>query len=163
MTPIERMLIEHECGKLQKLYGIYADQLEDERFADLFAPDASITVPEQPPFQGREKLRDGILQMRALGLIYRHVMSNDVVNVIDENRAEGICYLMAFNSAAQPDASGGRPMEMATSIGEYHDTFRRTDKGWRFQSRVLKRVMRRADDNIIAAAARLQAAAQAKK
>jgi hypothetical protein len=161
MTPLERMVIEHECGKLQKLYGIYADQLEDELFADLFAPDASITVPEQPPFQGRDKLKEGIQQMRALGLVYRHVMTNNVVNVIDENRAEGVCYLMAFNSAATPDASGGRPMEAPTTLGEYKDTFRRTEKGWRFQSRVLRRVMRRADDNIIAAASRL--AAQAKK
>ena len=29
MTPEQRMLIEHECDKLQKLYGIYADQLDD--------------------------------------------------------------------------------------------------------------------------------------
>ena len=29
MTPEQRMLIEHECEKLQKLYGIYADQLDE--------------------------------------------------------------------------------------------------------------------------------------
>jgi hypothetical protein len=162
MTPQERMLIEHECEKLQKLYGIYADQLEDERFADLFAEDGSIEVPEQPPYRGREALRAGIAQMRALGLVYRHVMTNNVVNAIDANRAEGLSYLMAFNSAASPDANGGRPMEAPTTLGEYKDTFRHTEKGWRFQSRVLRRVMRRADDNIIAAAAKL-AAAQAKK
>ena len=162
MTPQEKFLIEHECEKLQKLYGIYADQLEDDRFADLFTDDAFIQVPEQPPFKGREALRAGILQMKALGLVYRHVMTNNVVNVINQNHAEGLCYLMAFNSAASPDASGGRPMEMPTTLGEYKDTFRRTEMGWRFQSRVLGRVMRRADDNIIAAATRL-AAAQAKK
>jgi hypothetical protein len=161
MTPQERMVAEHECEKLQKLYGIYADQLEDERFADLFTEDGSIQVPEQPAYSGRAALRGGIQQMRALGLVYRHVMTNNVVNVIDENRAEGLSYLMAFNSAAAPDAGGGRPMEAPTTLGEYKDTFRRTEKGWRFQSRVLRRVMRRADDNIIAAAAKL--AAQTKK
>jgi hypothetical protein len=157
MTPEQRLLIEHECGKLQKLYGIYADQLDDEKFGALFADDAWIKVPEQPPFRGREAVSAGIKQMRALGLIYRHVMTNNVVDAIDETHAEGLCYLMAFNSAAAPDALGARPMEMATTIGEYKDTFVKTAEGWRFQSRELRRVMRRADDNIIAAAAKLAA------
>ncbi len=157
MKPEQRMLIEHACEKLQKLYGIYADQLDEEKFADLFAADAWIKVPEQPPFKGREAVAAGIKQMRALGLVYRHVMTNNVVDAVDESRAEGLCYLMAFNSAAPADASGARPMEPATTIGEYKDTFVRTDAGWRFQSRELRRVMRRADDNIIAAAQKLAA------
>lgn len=152
MTPEQRLLIEHACGKLQKLYGIYADQLDDEKFGALFAADAWIKVPEQPPFRGREAVNAGITQMRALGLIYRHVMTNNIVDAIDDTHAEGLCYLMAFNSAATPDALGTRPMEMATTIGEYKDTFVKTPEGWRFQSRELRRVMRRADDNILTAA-----------
>ena len=95
--------------------------------------------------------------MRALGLIYRHVMTNNVVDVIDDSHAEGLCYLMAFNSAAPADAHGARPMEMATTIGEYKDTFVKTHAGWRFQSRELRRVMRRADDNITIAVQKLAA------
>lgn len=157
MSPEQRLAIEHACEKLQKLYGIYADQLDDEKFAGLFAADAWIKVPEQPAFRGREAVAAGIKQMRALGLMYRHVMTNNVVDAIDDNRAEGLCYLMAFNSAAPGDAHGARPMEMATTLGEYKDTFVRTDEGWRFQSRELRRVMRRADDNILRAAQALAA------
>lgn len=157
MTPEQRLLIEHACEKLQKLYGIYADQLDEERFADLFVDDAWIKVPEQPPFRGRVAIAAGIKQMRALGLLYRHVMTNNVVNAIDERAAEGLCYLMAFNSAAPADANGARPMEMATTLGEYKDAFVKTAHGWRFQSRELRRLMRRADDNIIAAAQKLAA------
>ena len=157
MTPEQRMVIEHECGKLQKLYGIYADQLDDEKFGALFAADAWIKVPEQPPFRGREAVSAGIKQMRALGLMYRHVMTNNVVDAIDDKHAEGLCYLMAFNSAAPADALGARPMEMATTLGEYKDTFVKTDEGWRFQSRELRRVMRRADDNITIAVQKLAA------
>jgi SnoaL-like domain len=157
MSPEQRMLVEHACEKLQKLYGIYADQLDEEKFAKLFAADAWIKVPEQPPFRGREAVAAGINQMRALGLMYRHVMTNNVVDAIDETRAEGLCYLMAFNSAAAADEHGARPMEAATTLGEYKDTFVKTVDGWRFQSRELRRVMRRADDNIIAAAQKLMA------
>ena len=63
---------------------------------------------------------------------------------------------MAFNSAAPADAHGARPMEMATTLGEYKDTFVKTDAGWRFQSRELRRVMRRADDNITIAVQKLR-------
>ncbi len=157
MTPEQRMLIEHECEKLQKLYGIYADQLDSERFGELFAADAWIKVPEQPVFRGRESVSAGINQMRALGLMYRHVMTNNVVNAVDDSHAEGLCYLMAFNSAAPADEHGARPMEIATTLGEYKDTFVKTERGWRFQSRELRRAMRRADDNIIAAAQALAA------
>jgi hypothetical protein len=152
MTPEQRMLIEHECERLQKLYGIYADALEDEKFADLFAPDAWINVPEQPPYSGRAALCEGIRQMRATGLVFRHVMTNNVVHAIDEARAEGVCYLMAFNSAAPANAGGWRPMEMPTTIGEYRDTFRKTADGWRFASRELKRIMRSDSDNLLALA-----------
>jgi hypothetical protein len=157
MTPEQRMLIEHECGKLQKLYGIYADQLDTAKFGALFVEDAWIKVPEQPVFRGRAAVAAGIDQMRALGLMYRHVMTNNVVDAIDETHAEGLCYLMAFNSAATPDAVGARPMEMATTIGEYKDTFVKTAEGWRFQSRELKRAMKRADDNITLAVQKLSA------
>jgi ketosteroid isomerase-like protein len=155
MTPEQQMVIEHACEKLQKAYGIYADQLDEARFAALFVEDAWIKVPEQPPFKGHEAIAAGIKGMRALGLVYRHLITNAVVDVIDERHAEGLCYLMAFNSAAAADAGGARPMEMATTLGEYKDTFVKTKDGWRFQSRELRRVMRRADDNIIAAAQRL--------
>jgi hypothetical protein len=157
MTPEQRMLIEHECGKLQKLYGIYADQLDTEKFGALFTVDAWIKVPEQPAFRGHAAVSAGIDQMRALGLMYRHVMTNNVVDAIDENRAEGFCYLLAFNSAAPADAFGARPMEMATTLGEYKDTFAKTTSGWRFQSRELRRVMKRADDNITIAVQKLAA------
>lgn len=157
MTPERRMLIEHECEKLQKLYGIYADRLDDRKFGELFADDAWIKVPEQPVYRGRDAVSAGINQMRALGLVYRHVMTNNVVDVIDDSHAEGLSYLMAFNSAAPADDHGARPMEMATTIGEYKDAFIKTDAGWRFQSRELRRVMRRADDNITIAVQRLAA------
>ena len=157
MTPEQQMTIEHACEKLQKLYAIYADQLDEEKFAALFAEDAWIKVPEQPPFKGHEAIAAGIKQMRALGLIYRHIMTNTVVDAVDDSHARGLCYLMAFNSAAPADAHGARPMEMATTLGEYKDTFVKTKDGWRFQSRELRRVMRRADDNIVRAAQALAA------
>jgi hypothetical protein len=157
MTPEQQMAIEHACEKLQKAYGIHADQLDEAKFAALFAEDAWIKVPEQPPFKGHDAIAAGIKAMRALGLVYRHIITNAVVDVIDERRAEGLCYLMAFNSAAPGDAHGARPMEMATTLGEYKDTFVKTTDGWRFQSRELRRIMRRADDNITVAAQRLAA------
>ena len=47
MTELERMLIEHACGKLQMQYGVFADR-SDIEFTNLFARDGSVAVPEHP-------------------------------------------------------------------------------------------------------------------
>jgi hypothetical protein len=80
--------------------------------------------------------------LAAQGVTMRHVMTNPVVHVLDAERATGSCYLTVYNSIAEPDAAGVRPVALPATVGEYADTFRRTADGWRFQSRVLTRVFR---------------------
>jgi hypothetical protein len=152
VTEIERMVAEHACIKLQMQYGVFADRGDVEGFVGLFAPDASITVPEHPPFAGHAAIRASIQGLANLGVTMRHVIINSVIDVRDAETADGICYLLAFNSAGPPDAAGCPPSEPPATVGEYADTFRRTDIGWKFTSRVLTRVFRRDDDAVQAAA-----------
>ncbi|MBI1199267.1 MAG: hypothetical protein GC203_15510 [Phenylobacterium sp.] len=142
MTELERMLIEHACQKLQMLYAVHADRSEVEAFTQLFAPDGSVEVPEAPAFVGHEAIRASMQALADQGVTMRHVMTNPVVHAIDADRAAGSCYLTVYNSAAEPDAAGVRPVAPPATVGEYADTFRRTPDGWRFQSRVLTRVFR---------------------
>ncbi|MBL8772102.1 MAG: nuclear transport factor 2 family protein [Phenylobacterium sp.] len=142
MTELERMLIEHACQKLQMLYGVHADRGEVEAFTQLFAADGSVAVPEAPAFVGHAAIRASMQALADQGIAMRHVMTNPVVHVVDADRATGSCYLTVYNSAAEPDAAGIRPVALPATVGEYADVFRRTDEGWRFQSRVLTRVFR---------------------
>ena len=142
MTDLERMLIEHACMKLQRQYGVFADRGDIEGFTQLFAPDGSVAVPEAPPFVGHDAIRGSIEALTALGVTMRHVLTNTIVDVVDETSATGVSYLVVYNSTAEADDSGQRPVAPPATVGEYADTFRRTDDGWRFQSRVLTRVFR---------------------
>jgi len=152
MTPIDRMLAEQACQKLQMQYGVFADRGDVEGFVGLFTADASITVPEHPAFRGHDAIRASIQALTATGVTMRHVITNPVIDVLGPDTAKGDCYLIVFNSGAPADPSGTRPVALPATVGEYADRFRRTADGWRFQSRVLTRVFRRIDDPMLAAA-----------
>lgn len=142
MTDLERMLIEHTCMKLQRQYGVFADRGDIEGFTNLFAPNGSVAVPEAPPFVGSDAIRASIQALAAMGVTMRHVLTNNVVDVIDADTAEGVSYLVVYNSTGPEDARGTRPVEPPATVGEYRDLFRRTPEGWKFQTRVLTRVFR---------------------
>lgn len=152
MTPVDRMLAEQACQKLQMQYGVFADRGDVEGFVGLFALDASITVPEHPAFSGHDAIRASIQALAATGLTMRHVITNPVIDVTNANTASGVCYLIVFNSGTAADPAGTRPVALPATVGEYADTFRRTADGWRFQSRILTRVFRRVDDPMLSAA-----------
>ena len=63
MTDDERLKIEAACIRLQQRYGTLADR-QDPKFAELFVPDASITLPEYPPFAGLDTIMAGQAQWR---------------------------------------------------------------------------------------------------
>ena len=142
MTELEVLLAEQACQKLQMLYARHADRGDVEAFTQLFAEDGSVQVPEAPAFVGHAAIRASIEALNALGVTMRHAITNPVANVESAERATGSCYLTVWNSKADPDAAGVRPIALPATMGEYADVFRRTEAGWRFQSRVLTRVFR---------------------
>ena len=143
MTPNDRLLAEAACFRLQQLYCITADRCDIEGFVALFAPDASITVPEHPPFTGHDAIRAAMQALADSGVTNRHIATNCVIDVQDETNASGLCYLTVYASTAAADADGFRPLELPTTVGEYQDRFEATTNGWRFKSRTLTRVFRR--------------------
>jgi ketosteroid isomerase-like protein len=154
ITPEERLLIEYQCQRLQTAYAISADQGDVDAFVRCFAPDGQVTVPGSPPFCGHDAIRASIVALGALGVTYRHLITNCLITVHDARSASGICYLLTFNSSAAPDAQGSRPMESPGTVGEYHDEFVKTADGWRISRRVLKRIFRREDAVAAAASSR---------
>jgi ketosteroid isomerase-like protein len=144
MSPQERLLAEAACIRLQHRYCITADRCDVEGFVALFTPDAAITVPEHPPFVGRDAIRAAMQALADTGVTNRHVTTNSVIDVLNAESARGVCYLTVYASAATPDAQGFRPLDLPTTVGEYDDQFQMSAEGWRFKSRRLTRVFRRA-------------------
>ena len=76
---------------------------------------------------------------RAGSLRSRHVMTNHIVDVLDDSRAEGVTYLTLYRQVGEeaPGPEEILPLEGPAAIGHYTDEYVRTPDGWRFQSRVL--------------------------
>jgi hypothetical protein len=141
MTPEEETQIEAACVRLQQRYGALADR-QDPKFRELFTPDASITLPEYPPFAGIETIMGGQADWKASGIVMRHVCTNFTIEVVDADHATGLCYLMVFHRAATPEPPAEPPPSLPVSMGEFHDTFVKVDGKWLIKRRVLHRMFR---------------------
>lgn len=134
MDHLQRLLIERECERLVTLYCHHVDHGEAAKIADLFARDGVWAGPGVR-MQGQEQLRDGFGAREAnAARMSRHVCNNLLIEVIDEDHAEGTVYLTLYRH----DGEEGRkvsPLEGPVLVGEYCDRFVRTEEGWRFEER----------------------------
>jgi uncharacterized protein (TIGR02246 family) len=136
MNPAERIGIERECERLMVDYAAHVDFRDYDAFANLFAEDGELNLTGQP-VRGRDAIRRA-MEIRPAGRESRHVITNLSVKIIDENRAEGVCYLTLYRK----DAAEGerRPFEHAGPeiVGDYHDVYVKRGSGWKFKSRRIK-------------------------
>ena len=130
----QRLLIERDCQRLVTQYCHYVDHGEAARIADLFSKDGVWTGPGVR-MQGRDQLLEGFGARQAnTARMSRHVCNNLLVDVIDEDHAQGTVYLTLYRH----DGEVGRkvsPVAAPSMVGEYRDRFIRTPDGWRIQDR----------------------------
>ena len=116
-------------------YNFAIDLGDPEGWADCFTPDGTfecIGVPEDSPMGGRHEGRDGLVAYAqrhyatAKGHA-RHWNWNLAID-IDGDRATMQCYLLALSV-------GRNRLPQLGGAGIYRDKLRRTDDGWRFESR----------------------------
>ncbi len=140
-----RLQIERECQRLVTAYCHYVDHGEAERIAELFSEDGVWTSPEVT-MSGREQVQKGFARRQAnVARMSRHVCNNLLLEVIDEDHAEGTVYLTLYRH----DGVEGRrlsPLAGPALVGEYRDRFVRTPEGWRFAHREIDVSFLRRDD-----------------
>ena len=141
---MEPAQIERACQRLI-LRSIRAfDERDWQTYARLFTPDGVFIRANQPaePLVGREAIA-AALGSRSVRRITRHLCTNIEIEVLDEHRAEGRCYLLLFAGEAQAAAadSGGVPAQPPQRVGEYHDLFSLTAEGWRIARRTGRLVL----------------------
>ena len=134
MDDIKRMLIERACERLVTQYCHFIDHGEAARIAELFSEDgvwANATVTRN----GRTEIAAGFGRRQDnAARISRHVCCNQLVEVIDDDNATGVVYVTLYRQ----DGEVGRrtaPADVPDIVGEYRDTFVRTNDGWRFRRR----------------------------
>ena len=142
MTDAERAAIEQACLRLMAAYCITADHHDCEGWVGLFCEDGTWTQPTGEKRQGHDTLRT-FFKGRPVNKLSRHVSTSALVTVIDEDHATGVSYALVLRGSQELDGPVEAPVDCMTALVEYHDEFRRTPDGWRFQSRRGQTVFRR--------------------
>ncbi|MEM7277174.1 MAG: nuclear transport factor 2 family protein [Pseudomonadota bacterium] len=122
------------CKDLVTDYAIARDHGDAEGYAATFAQDGELILPSGS-FKGRDQLRQRLTENRGKS-VSRHMMSTTQIKVVDTENAVGISYAVIYIEPA-PDkgSTGAVATQGPAAIGEYRDSFRLTDQGWKFSRR----------------------------
>ena len=135
--------IEWECQKVLRQYYQHVDRREFEEAVALFTPDVD-WVGLGVPLRGRKEILDALSP--ALGKsTARHVLTNTVVTVIDEDHAEARSYNTLSTSHETMFDVGDRPIpyEGPNILADMSEQLVRTDEGWRIAQRRAVAIFRR--------------------
>jgi len=135
----QRAIIEHECAKLSSIYATGIDTPDADLFASAFAKNAT-WITGQGNRSGRQAISDYVKKRTVSH--GKHVITNILVEVIDENHARGTAYLAAYHyDTVHPENITSLAPGL---VGKFTDEYVREDGKWFFQSRKLDRVNIRA-------------------
>lgn len=137
MNETEYTAIAHSCEQLMMRAVYLFDNKKWQAYAELFTPDGVLTQGSQPDkkLQGRSEIIK-VLSKRPSSRLTRHICTNVIIDVLDYNNAKGKCYVVLYASdLSEPESAMGRPTNSPCRIGEYFDTYVRTDDGWRIVER----------------------------
>lgn len=138
MNETEYTVISHSCEQLMMRAVSLFDEKLWSAYADLFTPNGILVQGSQPDkkAEGRSEIIE-TLSTRPKERITRHICTNVVIDVQDYNNAKGHCYVVLYASdMSEPESAAGRPVNGPRRVGDYYDTFVRTDDGWRIAERL---------------------------
>ncbi len=138
----QERLIEWACQKVMRNYYKHVDQYEYEEAAALFTEDASWEVMGVN-LKGRDQILKGLYEGLQKGTI-RHILTNTVVTVIDEDHAEAQSYNNIYYSprGRLDEVDGPLPFDGPNRISDHYASFTRTDDGWKMSTRVGRVIFR---------------------
>jgi hypothetical protein len=128
----------HACGELVTLFAHLLDHGRARDIADLFTADGELWAGETR-VGGRDDIRRVMRRRDEMTRTSRHLCTNVLVEVLDEEHASGTSCLTAFVHDGLGD-SGPAPVQAADSIEDVADIFIRTADGWRIAKRTVTRI-----------------------
>ncbi len=139
------LAIEWQCAKVLTHYYNLVDQGDFDTAVTLFTPDVVWSM-DGDEYRGQDGNLSGMHKLLDESLI-RHVISNIVVTVIDEDHAEAVTYLVVYCYPKQDIADGKLQTVAANRFSEVVNNLVRTADGWRISRREIKNVMTTADES----------------
>lgn len=130
MDELQRLLAEQACQRLCVEFHIKIDTCRYDEIEALFTDDA-VWHHLKTTFTGKAEIK-AYLSSKSPYPIVRHLLTNSFIELQDESTATGLCYVTLFYALP---SSGVPALEAPVILVTYHDTFRKTPKGWQFSSR----------------------------
>ncbi|EJN18323.1 hypothetical protein PMI35_06170 [Pseudomonas sp. GM78] len=129
-TDLNRLLTLEAIRNLRLRYCHHLDANRMDALAQLFTDDAICQV-DRAGWRGRDAIAQGLSeafsafdQQQRGAYPFLHAVSNHWIEILDEDRAEGRCYLIDFATQRAP---GQNPLLL---VGLYADEYRRVDGQW---------------------------------
>ena len=130
MTPLDRMLAEHEISRLTTQFALLNDSGDWEAVAAMFTQDGRFVRPAGgDPVVGRAAILASFASRSPRKSC--HLITNIVVDVISETEATSRCTLLLYAAPAGESVAASPAL-----IGGFRDWLVRTEDGWRFSERV---------------------------
>ena len=134
MDSQQKQSIELTCSKLVNLYYQHNDQGDFKAASELFAEDGAFARPTDPEnfTVGRANIL-AAYESRPRDRIARHIISNIIIDVVDDTHARGTCYATLFMAPIDAEkAAFGVKANDSQLMGEFDMEFVLTDDGWKF-------------------------------
>lgn len=120
-----------DCADLVIDYAHYRDNFNANAFAELFTEDGVLIIGENR-WEGRDAIRARIEALDN-GTTIRHHMSSIRISPVDADHATGVSYVVIYSAPA-----GSNEITGPSLIGDYIDSYVRTEDGWKIAHRELK-------------------------
>lgn len=139
VTPDTREGTRSACAALIADYAYYVDHREFDKAVDLFTDDGQIDRPDLLS-SGRAEIA-AHWSSRPVSTVTRHVCCPPSFRVIEDKTATAVTYFTLYHLDYVGD--GPPPMVEPAALGEFHDTFVKTDDGWLFKLRKVTATLKR--------------------
>ena len=127
--------ISRACERLSIAYAVYLDTQRYGEFAALFGDEGVLKVSGR--VEGQTAIARAMAN-RPATLRSRHVLTNILIEPVDQEHATGTTYLSLYRHIGEASLEA-RPIEpfAPAVVGHYSDQFKLTNQGWRFAYREL--------------------------
>jgi hypothetical protein len=140
MDALQTLLAENEIMGLKARYCRFLDTKDWDGLTSLFLEDAVLDVEQDtgnPPIHGRAGIIEQI-RVAVIDAATSHQVHTPEISLMSNDRAEGI-WAMQDRVVWHPSKSPIPGVASITGYGQYHETYRRLDDGWKFASLRLTR------------------------
>ena len=143
MDALERLSIQRECERVEVAMMRAVDTGEYALAASFFSDDAHLDLGT--PIEGRDAIARWLSE-RPAELRSRHVLTNIVIDVLDDTRASGTSYLTLYRHLGPESLYSGPVLRSnVAAVGDYTTEFEREGDSWLIRRRSLEMAFRRGD------------------